>query len=304
MKQFKIVILLLVLLSACSTTSLKNSPNFDFIKAQEKFLQHFPDKYPPTEVKLPLNDGDKRAIQNMAQEVAKYLVSNNVNNELNLNKYEVVISSDGKDQLNKIAKKLKLSQITFKYDGLYFAKNPFSAGTFNETENTLLISHEAMANPAQLEDVINHELVHIETYQRKQKKLPSLFYCKFTGEQFAPHYLSCDEMNAYNEDLKRLIMLPDGKSLIAKKIKAAKMHTNPVPELIERLFIDSAKLKGDSIIIKGMNAKGSYQLEFPRFSCENPQQNIEKLALDYTNQVKIKANDYIAFISEVENANQ
>ena len=264
-----------------------------FIDAEEDFSVLFPSQYPPRKIKPSLDDREVLVLANMTRAVSKQLFSSGIKNKASIRKYEVIILPQGTHYLSQMAKKLKLNGVTLKYDGLYFAKNPFSDGTFREKAKEMLISHRTIKNGKILSDVIEHELIHVETYNKMRKKLPSPFYCQFKGQQFAPHYLSCDEMHAYHNDLKRLLKTKTNKSFIQSKLHAAQMHTEPIIQLIKNLEMTEVKILDETVIIAGKNSLGEYSMEFPIYSVKESNLPPLQIARIYTRKVRVKASGVV-----------
>lgn len=163
----------------------------------------------------------------------------------------------------------------------------------------MILSHRAFKDEKLLAQILAHELVHVETFKKKIKAESSPFYCQFKGKQFAPHLLSCDEMNAYNSDIKRYIKSKMSKKALKSKIGAAKMHTDPIPQLIENLNYDSTRKENGIIFIKGKNKKGHYWVEFPDFSIRHKGKNTNQVAKAYMSQVKKTANKFSKYIQSI-----
>lgn len=289
---------------ACSSRpSLIDKSNQSFKNAEINFSQAFPAQFPPKKVGNPLSSQETFSISTMVRAVSGRLSVLGVKHKMNIEDHEVIILPKGSHYLNKTAKTLgALGGGVLKYNGLYFAKNPFSAGTFLEPEEEMLVSHKAIKKYEILIDVIEHELVHVMTYNKKKEKVPSPFYCQFKGEQFAPHYLSCDEMNAYHQDLKRLLKTSNKisrASIIRSKLAAAKMHTDPIPQLIKGLAANTVRVTGNTLIIEGENSSGKYTMEFPTYAVQNSKLPLMELAEIYTRKVQAKAQELSIFFSQL-----
>ena len=300
-KYFSILYLfLLITLLGCSSSQVRISGTDKFFAANKKFSEFFPNKFPPKKLKLPLKTQSKAIITDMSKAFSEYLSFKGIKNQLNVSKHEVTILPKGDHYLNKVAKTLASSGIKLKYNGLYFAENPFSVGTFNENRKEMLISHRTFEPKIDLNTILEHELIHVGTYLKKQKKLPSLFYCKFKGEQFSPYYLSCDEMNAYHNDLKSLLKKKSNNIVLQSKIKAALMHTEPIPPLIDTLILSSFKVKEGIITIKGKNTKGKYTIEFPSYSIKSQNRSIKKKISLYLSKLREKSQEILNFIYKTD----
>ena len=179
-------------------------------------------------------------------------------------------------------------------------KTLFSAGTFDEKSKTMILSHRAFKNKKLSEQILAHELVHVETFKNKQNKNPSPFYCQFKGKQFTPHLLSCDEMNAYNSDIKRFLKSGMNEKALTSKIRAAKMHTDPIPQLIENLDLNSSKNENGLIIVQGKNNKGNYWVEFPDFSIKSRNKSVKQMAKAYLGEVRSTAQKFSRYIQSLE----
>ena len=261
-KLFFIFLFLVAIFAGCSTFQKQHEP-IAFKDALKKFDEEFPSQWPTKSVVEPLSGEQKKAIDDILVSLSQYFTNNNIDHKVS--GYEIIILPTQTSQLNQTSFQLSTDQISLKYNALYFAKNPFSAGTFDHESKQFLLSQNLFDNQIKLQRVIRHEMIHVNTYKNKLQKTHSAFYCIFTGPQFSPHYLSCDEMNAYLEDLKNLVAENVESSEIAIKLKSAEIHTLPVIELISNLNYKTTTFKEGIVFVKGKNKNGEYQMEFPDF---------------------------------------
>lgn len=282
----KYLYMFIVFLFGCSNLE-KSTSNHNLDNSLKKFDVEFPPQEPTKNLIEPISGEQKVAIKNMIKSLHAHFLKSGVEHKVIGN--QIIILPSQKSELNQLGMSLDGNSISLMYDATYFAKNPFSAGTFNAKERKFLLSQILFNDPIKLKRVVNHELVHVETYKKFGRKEFSPFYCKFTGNQFAPHYLSCDEMNAYSVDLKNLKAEKADQTEIDKKINHTKMHTQPIKELISGLDYDSIKLENNTVKITGRNLKGSYQMEFPAFLIEMTR-NLRSSVKRYSDKVKMTAN--------------
>ena len=136
------------------------------------------------------------------------------------------------------------------------------------------------------------KMVHVKTFQSKKRHDPSLLYCKFKGEQFAPHYLPCDEMKAYHLDLKELVLSQADNKLILQKINSAKMHTAPIPSLVQKIDLSTLKQKNGLLTLQGKNSTGSFWIEFPTYSLKASKDPLKVRVQRYFDELSSTAQKY------------
>ncbi len=288
-----------IALSGCASHTKSNSSTGDFQTAEAGFNEKFPRTWPPKPVNNPLDQNDISVLTNITAAVASKMEQSNAKFH-RVGEFEIEMDPEGDSQLNALARDLKKDGIVVKYDALYFAKNPFSAGSFNDESKTFLFSHSVLKEELSLKNLISHELVHVGTFRERVKNDPSPFFCKFKGKQFEPHYLACDEMKAYNSDIKNLVATGASSENLKAKIQAARMHTEPIPNLIEKLKISSAKEINGVILISGTNKDGDFQMEFPEFALAGAVGKKPARIKKHLSEVKRIAIDYLAYISNIE----
>lgn len=265
---------IVLLLFGCSSLKSKT----DFERASNDFNQEFPATWPPKTVSPKMSAHQQQLIKNILFSVSEKLKEDGVDFKQEAEK--IIITGTNRSHLNQVAKELEKTSIVLAYDPSYFAKNPFSAGTFDENQKLFLLSHSVLKNNASLNRLLSHELVHVDTYKNRLAEVNSPFYCKFKGKQFEPHYLSCDEMNAYSSDLNLLINEKASKKDIKSKVEAAKMHTLPISNLIKNLNLKTLNIKDEVVIVSGANENGAYQIEFPKFVL-NKNKNLNDSTREY-----------------------
>jgi hypothetical protein len=288
-----------MVLSGCVSHPKPASFSEQFQTAEASFNEKFPRTWPPKPLQNPPDQSEISVLTNMTAAVASRLKQSNVKFH-NSGEFEIEIDPEGDSQLSTLAKDLRKDDIVVKYDALYFAKNPFSAGSFNDESKTFLVSHSALKDESSLRNLINHELVHVGTFRERTAKEPSPFYCRFRGKQFEPHYLACDEMKAYNSDIKNLVSASGSTETLKAKIQAARMHTEPIPSLIERLNLSSAIETNGVILIGGANKEGNFQMEIPDFVLVGTGGKKQARIKKHLDEVKRTAINYLAYISSVE----
>ncbi len=284
MNQF-IISILIIVMAGCTLAPQPKTKNIDFSLASKSFNSEFPRVWPAKKIITPSAE-QKSIIKNMTT-ASSYKLSKMGVKHVRTSDYIIKILPGNSTYLNKQAKRLKKLKSTLLLDSLYFAKNPFSAGTFDSTQKVMILSHENLTNENRMKLVLQHEFVHVETYQKLISKTPSVFHCNFKGPQFEPHYLSCDEMNAYHQDLKTLVKNKADKKDIKNKLQPAKGHTSPIPKLISSLNTKSISFDHDIVTIKGTNKGGPYRIEFPAFNLTGKANS--QNALKHLDQIKATA---------------
>lgn len=291
----KCVFVILFFLIGCATPNPAHQNGWNFTSALEYFNKVFPVAWPPKPLNSPLSSEQLQALSRITEAVDQALTKSGVNYK-RIDRYKVVVTPTGETPLNQYAKQLENSGTALEYDALYFAANPFSMGSFQSQTNILLFSHAALKDDQTIRDLIEHELVHVKTNQDLKNKVYSVFYCKFKGQQFEPFYLACDEMKAYNSDLKRLLARNADSQAIKSKAKPAKMHTEPIESLINGLKVSAFKVDDGNILVPGQNAEGEYIMEFPRFVLGKSKKVTQKQVEDHLRSVRAEAKKLAAEI--------
>lgn len=283
---------------SCTSGTIMHKKSSSFSDAEKMFDNFFPRKWPAKKVIEPVSGERLVVLLNMRKEVEKHLETLGASYRV-IDDFSLQVLPEGKSTLSKYSTKLAYHNIKLVYNSLYFAKNPFSSGTFIEQKKTMIISHNIMLKKKKMEIVLEHEMVHVRTFLEKQKKQPSIFYCKFKGKMFQPHYLACDEMRAYNSDIDNLIEKNDIASL-KSKLKSAKMHVKPVLELIPKLDASTWEVSKNSVKINNLDRKNDFYFEFPVFSIDSAQKMKKAVILNYLNDVVVYAKKMMNKIESIE----
>lgn len=171
----------------------------------EQQIRHF------VETAVMQNRGDLNLsvteIRNLCVELAttahRHLIAHKVESIFDENQTHVSIKilPTGASSLNQLAKRIAgFGEVSVEYDLTFLFSHPYAAASFVRATQEMVLSHSSIADLNAQAVEINHELVHVEIWQKLKSHETSPFYGSLEGEAFEPDVLNLDEMAAYDRD--------------------------------------------------------------------------------------------------------
>lgn len=91
-------------------------------------------------------------------------------------------------------------------------------------------------------------------------------------------------MNAYYQDIKRLLSAGDSKG-VSYKIPSAKNHTDPIPSLISGLDLETMKTVEGVVSISSKESTDPYVMHFPTYSLKHSSDKLQVRIKEYLKNV-------------------